>query len=112
MQQERRTRAAICAELLLRVNRLARPGKGIASDCGSAATGRKLRTGTPVGLLKFARGLLTGDFHVAISDTIGIGRSTVRFATLNSRLEQTTGGPFVAWHAKSGRVVFVSSGGD
>ena len=82
MQQERRTRAAICAELLLRVNRLARPGKGIASDCGSAATGRKLRTGTPVGLLKFARGLLTGDFHVAISDTIGIGRSTVRFATL------------------------------
>jgi hypothetical protein len=32
--------------------------------------------------LKFARGLLTGDFHVAISDTIGIGRSTVRFATL------------------------------
>ena len=82
MQQERRTRAAICAELLLRVNRLARPGKGIASDCGSAATGRKLRTGTRVEVLKFARGLLTGDFHVAISDTIGIGRSTVRFATL------------------------------
>src|SRR5205085_3932620 len=75
-------RAAICAELLLRVNRLAHPGEGIASDCGSAATGRKLRTSTPIGLLKFARDLLTGDFHVAISDTIGIGRSTVRFATL------------------------------
>jgi cold shock protein len=32
--------------------------------------------------LKIARGLLTGDFHVAIFDTIGIGRSAVRFATL------------------------------
>jgi hypothetical protein len=56
--------------------------------------------------------LLTGDFHVAISDTIGIGRSTVRFATLTLKIEQTSGSPFVAWHAKSGRVVFVSSGGD
>jgi hypothetical protein len=56
--------------------------KAIALDCGSPATGRKLQMTTPGPDLKFARGLLTGDFHVAISDTIGIGRSTVRFATL------------------------------
>src|SRR3954453_1372963 len=41
--------------------------RGIAPDWGSAATGRKLQTGTPAGLLKFARGLLTRDFRVAIS---------------------------------------------
>jgi hypothetical protein len=82
-----------------------------APDCASAATGRKLHVDVPGPILKSARGLLTRDFHVAISDTIGIGRSAVRFATL--RLEQTSGSPFVAWHAKkSGRVVFVSSGGD
>jgi CspA family cold shock protein len=56
--------------------------KAIALDCGSPATGRKLQMTAPGPDLKFARGLLTGDFHVAISDTIGIGRSTVRFATL------------------------------
>jgi hypothetical protein len=86
--------------------------EAFAPDCGSAATGRKLRVEAPGPLLKSARGLLTGDFHVAISDTIGIGRSTVRFATLTLKIEQTSGSPFVAWHAKSGRVVFVSSGGD
>ncbi|MEH2690123.1 hypothetical protein DXU04_35250 [Bradyrhizobium diazoefficiens] len=45
----------------------------IAPDCGSADTGRKLQTGTPGPALKFAHGLLTRDFRVAISDTIGIG---------------------------------------
>ncbi|WP_165637153.1 hypothetical protein [Bradyrhizobium shewense] len=54
----------------------------IALDCGSAATGRKLQNGTIRPPLKFTRGLLTGDFHVAMLDTIGIGRSAVRFATL------------------------------
>ncbi|WP_164718697.1 MULTISPECIES: hypothetical protein [Bradyrhizobium] len=70
----------------------------IALGCGSAATGRKKQTMVPGPVLKSARGLLTRDFHVAISDTIGIGRSAVRFVTL--RLEQTSGSPFVAWHAK------------
>src|SRR5438445_5576617 len=55
--------------------------EAIAPDCGSAATGRKLQKGAPGPVLKFARGLLTRDFHVAISDTIGNWRSAVRFAT-------------------------------
>jgi hypothetical protein len=47
--------------------------EAIAPDCGSAATGGKLQSCSPGPVLKFARGLLTRDFHVAISDTIGIG---------------------------------------
>src|SRR5512142_564491 len=110
MQHEWRVRAGICAELPRRVNRSARYHRGYCTDCASAATGRKSRAVIPAPILKSARGLLTRVFHVAMLDTIGIGRSAVRFATL--RLEQTSGSPFVAWHAKSGRVVFVSSGGD
>jgi hypothetical protein len=102
--------AAICAELPRRVNGWRTMAEAIALDCGSDATGGKLQAATPDQVLKSACGLLTRDFHVAILDTIGIGRSAVRFATM--RLEQTSGSPFVAWHAKSGRVVFVSSGGD
>ena len=83
----------------------------IAPDCGSAATGRKLQRDIFDAVLKLAYGLLARDFRVGISHTIGIGRSAVRFAT-DSRLEQTSGSPFVTWHAKSGRVFFVSSGGD
>nr|WP_212075226.1 hypothetical protein [Bradyrhizobium diazoefficiens] len=72
--------------------------EAIAVDCGSAATVGKLRIAASGPDLKFARGLLTRDFHVAILPTIGCGGSAVRFATL--RLEQTSGSPFVAWHAK------------
>jgi hypothetical protein len=54
----------------------------IARDCGSTATGRKLQAGAAGVPLKFAHSLLTADFRVAMFNTIGIGRSAVRFATL------------------------------
>jgi hypothetical protein len=54
----------------------------ITACCGSAATGRKLCWRASYWVLNFARCLLAGGFHVAISGTIGFGRSTVRFATL------------------------------
>ncbi|WP_181770216.1 hypothetical protein [Bradyrhizobium sp. UNPF46] len=72
----------------------------IALDCGSTATGRKLQTNASASVLKFKRSLLTGEFHVAILATIGIGRSTVRFATLSLKTRTDFGSPFVAWHAK------------
>jgi len=66
-----------------------------------------LQIGANAPALKSAHGLLTGDFHVAMLVTIGIGRSAVRFKTLSLEIEQTSGSPFVAWHAKSGRVFFI-----
>jgi hypothetical protein len=63
--------------------------------------------------LNFAPCLLAGGFHVAISGTIGFGRSTVRFATLRLKTRTDFRKPFVAWHAqKRGRVFFLSKGGD
>jgi hypothetical protein len=98
MQHERRALAAICAELPRRVNRLARWSGAIASIVVPLPQVENSRQRQPPAILKAVRRLLTREFHVAILDTIGIGRSAVRFATL--RLEQTTGSPFVAWHAK------------
>jgi CspA family cold shock protein len=43
--------------------------------------------------------LPSGTIRVAIYGTIGSGRSTVRFVT--TEIEQTSGSPFVAWHAGS-----------
>jgi hypothetical protein len=59
----------------------------------------------PVGRSDFAKpagGLLTRKFRVAITGTIGLwpfGCAFRDFETQDSEIEQTSGSPFVAWHA-------------
>jgi hypothetical protein len=74
------------------------PPKVIAVQCAPTATGDFSRFGRRGDFSSRARGLLMGQFRVAIAAAIGIWPLDCAFRE-DSEILQTTGSPFVAWHA-------------
>jgi hypothetical protein len=71
--------------------------RGIAADCARNATVRFVANRSSAQFSERHQKLAKPPISCCNPFTIGIGRTTVRFA--KTEIEQTLGSPFVAWHA-------------
>src|SRR6267142_3688522 len=81
------------------------PSQGaISRHCCCSATGDRGRSHSRLDFLSQTIGLLSRKFRVAISGTIGSRPFDCAFH--DEEIEQTSGSPLVAWHAKKRGHVF------